>query len=195
MWPWKCCGNQSCSYFTRKKNFTLSLLWIFFLEKYYRCGTPPPDGSDNLVEFKLDEYRRSDEKKLRSQLSKTLEWNDDAIRKQTADSLEIIGKERIAHAIRSKRGHLMRKGHLLCLCRVWKYKSNLWSSKKPAFRATKKNVVITILTFGHFSEKTFPRMYFWNLKSVFRNSSVSTVTRAVVHTANHRRSPANGLSW
>ena len=66
--------------------------------------------------------------RIRSLLARAPEWVNSASREQTAASLAV--GSRLREALEHRKSVLLRKNDLFALCRLWRYKSNLWQSRK-----------------------------------------------------------------
>jgi hypothetical protein len=89
-----------------------------------RC-TPPPARADE-ASFSL--HREGGVKALRSLLLLSPEWNSSASREAAARVCESMpgALAAAAHVLRSRAAREMSKGMLLELCRLWRYRSNVW---------------------------------------------------------------------
>ena len=101
-----------------------------------------------MYEFKI-ENSKPGEKILRSLLRITPEWSNSESRQFAADVAEENGNTEIARTIQNHDIAGLRKRHLLFLCRVWKYKSNLWKPKE----ALKRELIEQVLMIAIYLER------------------------------------------
>jgi hypothetical protein len=83
----------------------------------------PPHASE-WDDFSLS---AADFKRLRAALVATPEWNGSAKREATAAEVQAAGDHgTLASVLRRKSSKELQKKHMLALCRLWNYRSDLW---------------------------------------------------------------------
>jgi hypothetical protein len=99
------------------------------------CVAPPPPADDALYELVGEARGQNGVKVLRQLLVGTRLWRDARARCAAADALERDAHAAaLAPAVRAGAASALRRPHLLALCRVWRFKSNLWQQRPPPLR-------------------------------------------------------------
>ncbi|KAK3273577.1 hypothetical protein CYMTET_18191 [Cymbomonas tetramitiformis] len=87
------------------------------------CRAPPPLEEESNHELLGEVGKKNGEKRLRTLLVKTPQWNNVTERHRLADIVEQeVGGEKLADVLRRKDSPSLRKAHLLYLTRAWGYK-------------------------------------------------------------------------
>ena len=131
-----------------------------------QCTPAPAAGDEDDVELVGSFGKKNGEKKLRSALTSTPEWNSSTQRHAASASCAQLGLERLAEALRNKTSSTMRKGcvpsalagtcalrlaylpgplsppcrDMVAIARLWGYKSEIWQPRQPRRRRTPAEV-------------------------------------------------------
>lgn len=94
-----------------------------------RCTSAPGLGEERDVELRGHDKKKNGLKLLRALIARTQEWNSTSERERLACAAEGQQVDELATVLRAKRTSLLRKRHLLFLCRAWGYRSYIWTRR------------------------------------------------------------------
>lgn len=90
------------------------------------CTRAPDEADESEYELVGDPGKKNGEKRLRSLLTHTPEWDDVDERYRVADICDSVDQGLLASVLRRKGCSSLRKAHLIFLARTWGYQSELW---------------------------------------------------------------------
>ena len=97
------------------------------------CTAPPSFEDESGIQFKLAAQHGASatngEKLMRSLLSSTPEWRCKETRAALADTLNAPADAELAQLLRARNLSKLRKPFALQLCRLWRYRSDIWQPR------------------------------------------------------------------
>jgi len=98
-----------------------------------RCTAPPPNGEDGFWSLKGDPGKRNGDKKLRTLIQMTREWNSPVERAHLVHHLqnnpETRHMNKVIEIVRRKETPRLSKMCMMVLARAWGFKSDIWCMK------------------------------------------------------------------
>ena len=123
-------------------NNTASLSYLYLLTHVLTivqiCTEPPSVEEECKYVLIGDVARKNGEKKLRGLLSCTPEWRSTESRLRLSEKVKATYPNMMALSVALQQRDLtaLRKAHLLCMCREWRFRSSIW---QPRNRRTQPN--------------------------------------------------------
>ena len=97
------------------------------------CTAPPEQGEDSMWSLRGDPGKRNGDKKLRTLIQMTREWNSPLERSHLVHYLqnhpELRGLNKVIETVRRKETPRLSKMCMLVLARAWGFKSDIWTRK------------------------------------------------------------------